>query len=202
MKRLNIALITGLACCLFACHSDTKNDTKAKADSINETKDSSNTKDSGKMASTAGTMTVDESDAKFVTEAASGGMTEVILGKIAQEKSSNAKIKEFGAMMVTDHSKANDELTALAKSKNITIPTAPGADDQKMIDDLNKKTGADFDKAYVSMMVDDHKKDIGKFEDVQKNSKDADLKAFATKTLPVLKKHQDAINAIDKSIKK
>jgi putative membrane protein len=202
MKKLNIAVITGFACCLFACHSNTQNDTKAAADSINKTKDSTAKDSTGKMASTAGIITVDQNDAKFATEAASGGMTEVILGKMAQEKSSNAKVKEFGAMMVTDHSKANDELMALAKSKNITLPSAPGADDQKNIDDLNKKKKADFDKAYVNMMVDDHKKDIGAFEDAEKNAKDPDLKAFATKTLPTLKKHLSAITAINDAMKK
>jgi putative membrane protein len=202
MKKLNLVLITGIACCMLACHSNTQNDTKAAADSINKTKDSTAKDSNGNVAKTAGTITVDQNDAKFATEAASGGMTEVILGKMAQDKSSNAGVKDFGAMMVTDHSKANDELIALAKSKNITLPSVPGADDQKSIDELNNKPKADFDKAYVSMMVDDHKKDIGAFEDAEKNCKDPDLKAFATKTLPTLKKHLSAITALDKKINK
>ncbi len=70
-----------------------------------------------------------------------------------------------------------------------------------MWEDLSKKSGTDFDKAYVSMMVDDHKKDVGEFEDASKNLKDADLKAFVDKTLPVLKGHLDKITAISNGMK-
>jgi len=120
---------------------------------------------------------------------------------LAQEKATNAKVKDFGAMMVSDHSKANDEMKALAKSKGITLPAAIDSKEQKVKDDLSAKSGADFDKAYVSNMIDDHKEDIKEFEDATKNLKDPDLKAFAVKTLPTLKMHLEAITKIKDGMK-
>jgi putative membrane protein len=78
-------------------------------------------------------------------------MAEVELGQLAQQKATKAKVKDFGAMMVMDHSKANDEMEAF------------DTDEQKVKDDLSAKTGADFDKAYVSNMIDYHKNDIKEF---------------------------------------
>ena len=203
MKKLNAIVIAAIAACsLQACHS-AKNDSKAAADSVNETH--AMTTDSSKMdtsSSAMASMTVDKDDAQFATKAASGGMAEVELGKIAQKNGSSQKVKDFGTMMVTDHSKANEELMALAKSKNITLPAAPGADEQKNIDDLSKKTGTDFDKAYASAMGKDHKTDISLFEGASKNAKDPDLKAFATKTLPTLKMHLQAAQAAEAAVKK
>src|SRR5262249_17471675 len=87
-------------------------------------------------------------DHQFVTEAASGGMEEVELGKIGTEKASSDQVKQFGQRMVDDHGKANDELKALAQSKNITVPSAPSAKDQATIDKLSKLSGEPFDRAY------------------------------------------------------
>ncbi|OCX50787.1 hypothetical protein BEL04_18815 [Mucilaginibacter sp. PPCGB 2223] len=200
MKKLSMLMVaSATALCMQACHSNT--DSKSAADSMNKAHDTTKM-DSVKKDTTKTAMTVGGDDAKFAVEAANGGMAEVMLGKLAQEKSDNAKIKEFGGMMVTDHSKANDELRALAKGKNIALPLVVGADEQKHYDDLNKKTGADFDKAYVSMMVDDHKTDIKHFEDAEKNLKDPDLKAFVIKTLPTLKMHLSSIESIEKGMKK
>ena len=144
---------------------------------------------------------VDKDDAKFVLAAANGGMAEVILGKLAKEKAVNAKVKDFGAMMVKDHSKANNELKALAKSKGITLPDAIDKEEQKVKDELSAKSGADFDKAYVKNMIDDHKADIKEFEKAIKNLKDMDLKAFAVKALPMLKMHLETIQKIQDGMK-
>ena len=168
--------------------------TKASADSANTANADTAKKDSSMTA-------VDKDDAKFAVAAANGGMAEVELGQLAQQKAANSEVKNFGAMMVTDHTKANNEMTALAKSKGIILPAAIDTDEQKVKDDLSSKSGADFDKAYVSNMIDDHKKDIKEFEDASKNCKDADLKAFAAKTLPTLKMHLAAIQKIHDSVK-
>ena len=176
------------------CHSAQK-DAKETADSLNKTKDTTSN------AAATGGIAVDADDAKFATDAANGGMAEVALGKLAQEKSTNAEIKSFGAMMVTDHGKANDELTAIAKTKNITLPATVDEDHQKKMDDLSKKTGADFDKAYVDAMIDGHKKTLDLMQKEAKDGKDADLKAFAAKTAPTVQTHLDAINKIHDSMK-
>ncbi|WPU95716.1 DUF4142 domain-containing protein [Mucilaginibacter sabulilitoris] len=144
---------------------------------------------------------VDKDDAKFAVAAANGGIAEVELGTLAQQKAVNQKVKDFGGMMVSDHSKANEEMKALAKSKGITLPTKIDSDEQKVKDNLSSKSGADFDKAYVDNMIEDHKNDIKEFEDATKNLKDPDLKAFAVKTLPTLKMHLEAIQKIHDTMK-
>ena len=177
-------------------------DSKEAADSTNASKDSSTmaATDTAGVTGAHG-IAVDENDAKFATAAANGGMAEVAVGQLAGEKAMNAKVKAFASMMVTDHSKVNEELMAIAKAKNITLPSAPDEEHQKKKADLAAKTGADFDKAYVDAMIDGHKKTISLFEDAAKNCKDADLKAFAEKTLPTIKGHLTEIESIKKGMK-
>ena len=137
----------------------------------------------------------------FLTEAASGGMMEVELGKLAQEQASHPRVKAFGQMMVTDHTKANSELMALAQSKSVALPAEMGEDHQEHFNDLKAKKGADFDKAYMDMMVKDHKEDVDAFEDAAQDTEDAEVSAFASKTLPVLKMHLDSAQAIHDALK-
>ncbi len=162
--------------------------------SSTSTADSTQTKDTTKAA--VSTAPVDSSDVKFANNAAGGGMAEIELSKLAQQKSTSTKIKNFAAMMVTDHSKAGDTLAMIAKNKNITLPTALDPEHQKKYDDLSKKSGADFDKAYVKIMVDDHNGALKLMQDEAANGKDADLKAFAGKVAPTVQMHIDAINKI------
>lgn len=130
-------------------------------------------------------------DRHFAMEAAEGGIMEVELGKIAAQKATNADVKAFGQKMVDDHGKANDELKSIASSKNITLPdeTTVKNKHKAMLDRLEKLSGAAFDKAYMSDMVKDHVTDVAAFEHEAKSGKDAELKAFASKTLPTLKEH-------------
>ena len=190
-KIIYFTFIASAVCLMQACGGP--RDSKTKADSVNALKADIATKDS--------TMVIDKDDAKFAVAAANGGMAEVELGNLAQEKAVNLKVKDFGAMMVKDHSKVNDELKALAKSKGITLPDALDNDMQKIKNDLSAKSGANFDKAYVSNMIDDHKTDIKEFEKAAGNCKDPDLKAFAKNTLPTLKLHLAAIQKIHNGMK-
>jgi putative membrane protein len=135
-------------------------------------------------------------DNDFMTEAARGGMAEVELGKLAASKATNAEVKKFGQLMVSDHSKANGELKALAAKKGVTLPTDTDSEAKATIDDLKGRSGADFDKEYVENMYEDHKHDVAAFEDEAQNASDPDVRAFASKTLPTLKKHLDMITAI------
>jgi putative membrane protein len=128
-------------------------------------------------------------DAAFLVNAANGGMLEVELGQLAQQNAKSAKVKEFGSMMVSDHGKGGEKLKALAASKNVMLPATLSNDGQKEKDDLQKKTGSDFDKSYIDLMVDDHKKDIKEFEKEAKDGNDSDIKAFANNTLLMLRMH-------------
>lgn len=137
----------------------------------------------------------------FWTEAAIGGMTEVELGKMASSKAQSADVKSFGQMMVTDHSKANEELKGLAAKKNVTLPTAPDEQHRSTIEKMQKLSGAEFDRAYVDDMLEDHEADVKEFEKQSKENPDPDLKAFAAKTLPTLRKHLDTIKSIHAKMK-
>lgn len=143
---------------------------------------------------------LDKNSSAFATEAASGGMMEVTLGQLAQQKAANPRVQAFGAMMVSDHSKANTELQNIAAAKSFQLPSTLEKH-QKHIDDISKKEGKEFDKAYMKMMVNDHEKDIKAFEKAASGSSDSTIKGFASRTLPILRMHLDSAKAINKSLK-
>jgi putative membrane protein len=125
----------------------------------------------------------------FVKMAALSGMTEVELGKLAQNKSSNPDIKQFASTMITDHTKANTELQAIASAKGLGMPTGLDADHAAMVKSLSNKTGRDFDSAYAKHMVADHDQAVALFK-TEINDTDPEMAGFAQKTLPVLQQHQ------------
>ena len=132
---------------------------------------------------------VPAADMAFMKKAAIGGMAEVELGQIAQRNGSSAQVKDFGARMVQDHSKANDELKQLAGAKGVMLPSILDRKNQKVVDRLQKLSGEAFDRAYMSDMVADHKEDIAEFKKESQGGADPEVKAFATKTLPTLQDH-------------
>lgn len=142
---------------------------------------------------------VDESESNFMKNAALGGMMEVDLGKIAQ-KSTNLKVKAFAEQMVTDHSKANAELKALAHKSRILLPASYTEEEKSHIDGMKKLTGASFDKHYIDMMVTDHKKTLALFK-TGADSSDKGLRDFAKKTLPVITGHYEKAKAIQTELK-
>ena len=139
-------------------------------------------------------------DATFLKKAADGGMAEVSLAKLAQEKASNADVKSFAAKLEKDHSQANDDLKELASKKSITLPTEPSKNHKALHDKLAKLSGAEFDKAYVAAMLEDHQKDVREFSRVASSNGDADVKALASKTLPTLKEHLQQAQDLSKGI--
>jgi putative membrane protein len=129
------------------------------------------------------------SDEQFAKKAAQGGMAEVKLGQLAQEKGANEAVKKFGQRMVQDHSKAYDELKQAAAKENITVPADLDRKDQAAYDAFSKLSGAAFDKAYARDMVKDHQENIAEFKrEANSGQKDA-IKNFAAETLPTLQEH-------------
>jgi putative membrane protein len=128
-------------------------------------------------------------DTWFTVCAAEGGMMEVKLGELAQSNSVTENVKEFGRKMITDHSRVNEELKRIAASKKISLPDRLSDHSQKEYEWLSKKTGKDFDKAYMKFMVRDHKMDIHEFEREGKKGNDPEIKKFASDKIPVLKDH-------------
>jgi putative membrane protein len=145
------------------------------------------------------TNTGKDNDAEFLKAAVNGGMMEVELGNLAQQNAQHPRVKNYGAMMVRDHSKANEDLKTLATSKNIAIPE--GMEDMDKMNDMKKKTGADFDKDYIGDMVDDHGKDIDEFKKEAESGSDPDIKSFAIRTLPVFQIHLDSAKSIKAALK-
>ena len=132
-----------------------------------------------------------EKDAQFLVNAAEINLEEIKLGQLAQERGNVSHVKELGKMMEDAHSKSLAALTALAKTKTITVPTTPTENAMDAYKKLNDKSGKDFDKAYADMMVSGHKDAINTFEKASKNSEDADIKNWASTMLPDLRKHLD-----------
>lgn len=143
---------------------------------------------------------VSEMDKKFMMEAAAGGNTEIGASKIALERSSNDRIKNFANMMIADHTKAGDELKSIASQKNVTLPDSVMPDQHQELEMLRKSTGKSFDRDYVAAMVKDHKATVDKFEMAAQKCDDSNVKAFASKTLPAIKMHLDSAMALQKSM--
>ncbi|HEY4015813.1 MAG TPA: DUF4142 domain-containing protein [Polyangiaceae bacterium] len=132
---------------------------------------------------------VSHDDLEFMTHAAEGGLLEVELGRKAEERGTAADVKAFGDRMVSDHTKANRELAALASRKGVSLPTQLDAKGAKKVDDLSKLSGKKFDHEYVDSMVDDHQEDVEEFAKEAKDANDPELRDWATKTLPTLQSH-------------
>ena len=128
-------------------------------------------------------------DLKFIQDAAEGGMMEVQAGQLAASKASDPNVKNFGDMLVKDHTNANNELVQLANAKKVELPAGPSRSERKDIEKLGKLSGKDFDKQFVAMGVKDHQKDIKEFEKASGKVKDPELKAWIDKTLPTLRQH-------------
>ena len=141
------------------------------------------------------------SDMKFAMEVAVGGMEEVQLGQLAAQKGATDEVRQFGQKMVDDHSKANDDLKQVASSKGWMLPASLDAKHQADVDKMSSLSGAAFDRAYVKMMVSDHKKDVGEFQKESTRGADSDIKSFATRTLPTLQEHLQMIQRIDAKMK-
>jgi putative membrane protein len=129
------------------------------------------------------------SDKRFLKNAAEGNQAEVELGKLAQEKSQDSKVKEFGQRMVTDHSKANEKLQTLASNKGVDLPKEPGLMAKAEKKRLDRLSGEKFDKAYMDYMVKEHTNDVKEFQKESQSAKDPDVKSFASDTLPTLQSH-------------
>jgi len=188
MKKTILVMLSATAITLFAAcnNSETHEDSKEVAKEQNDTKF-----DDTKI----------EDDTKFAVSAADGGMLEVELGKLAQTNGSAPQVKDLGKMMVDDHSKANEELKAMAQQKNISLPAMMSEDKQKKYDDMAAKKGKDFDQAYADFMVSDHKDVIDAFQKEADKGADADIKAWAAGKLPALQHHLEMSQTAKDAVK-
>ena len=126
---------------------------------------------------------------RWVEKAMQDGLTEVALGRIAQEKGTSAAIRAFGARMVADHSKANTTLASLAARKQFEVPTTLDSAHRGMVEEVSAPSGARFDALYSQHMITDHGRAIDLFTQATQGV-DQELAAFARSILPVLKEHK------------
>lgn len=189
MKKTCLNFLLAGSMIIAASCGNNNNSTDSKATATDENKD--------KFDSTAIL-----ADAKFAVSAADGGVMEVKLGELALINCSSSSVKKLGQMMIDDHGKANTELMGVAKTKNITIPDKLSDKCQSKYDDMAKKKGVDFDKAYVDLMMKDHKDAIDDFKKESEKGKDTDLRKWAADKLPTLEHHLMEVQSADSIVNK
>ncbi len=145
--------------------------------------------------------TFSKRDYTFAKTAAEGGAMEVALGRLAATKAVDPGVREFGNRMVTDHGKAGTRLNSIATQANAVLPSDAEGKHQKMIAKLDRFTGDEFDREYISAMVEDHKKDVKLFEEASHEVDNTELKAFATETLPTIRAHYQMGLDLEKKLK-
>ncbi len=196
-RKIKIALSATLgmsALLVTACGTEPGSGGTANNEPIVKTEPAKAPSDKGDQVVTGG-------DLAFMNEAAPGGMAEVELGRLAAKLGASNDVKKFGQQMVIDHSKANQELMQLAQGKRVTLPQELLPKHKETMERLSKLKGAEFDRAYIMAMVEDHEKDVTAFNAAATGGTDADVKAFAAKTLPTLRMHLQMIREIEGKMK-
>jgi putative membrane protein len=189
MKKVTLLFVAFFAAFLLqACHgnnSDGDDDTTAL---VVDTTKSTN-------------IVIGKDDALFVTQVAEGCLAEIKIGLLAKQKGTDKRVKNMGAIMVKDLTKGKSRLEMLANSKNIKLPTTLDSIDEKSIAELAKKTGKDFDHAYLDKTRDDYKKAMVLFQATAKNAFDPQIKQFASRNILTIQRHLDLIDAVHGSMK-
>ena len=193
MKKIFLKTALGLSSLLLlvSCGNNSSNTEKSIVDSNSNTTTADTIHNPVKMGITN----------EFAANATIGGMTEVEMGKLAQTNGGSADVKDYGKMLETDHSAANTELASIAAAENITLPTAMDDEHSMHVKDMASKNGADFDKAFIPMMIEDHEKDIAEFKKAADSNPNQKIKDFASKALPTLQKHLDKAKMIKSKMK-
>lgn len=192
MKR--IFFISAIIPFVVAACGNEPRDSVEKADSINAIKSDSNDNKTPLIST-------DKESIDFLVDAANAGMTEIQLGQSGQQKATNAGVKNFAAMLVDAYSATHSQIKTLAGPRNITLPVTPGDAKQNTIDELNKKTGIDFDRSLMRILIDEHQKEIDLFQKASDRVNDSEIKTFIDNTLPKLRMHLDSARIVQKLIK-
>ncbi len=195
MKQLTSVILIVSSCAFLSCNS---NETDRDTSDGNLGRDNTRV-DTATTAAVNTTAISDTAVLNFVQKAMSGSMMEIELGNMAATNATNNRVKNFGSMMVADHTQASNELRQLVGNNSAQISNAMLPEHRQHIDMMNSKKGSSFDKAYMDMMVKDHQEDIKQFEKASGSLGAQPFKDFASKTLPVLRKHLDSAQAVRKA---
>lgn len=183
-------LVAGIACRERAGQPETDTTGTAQAESQTGTGSVNSTAPGGTVAN------VTPEDKEWVVNAGMAGLAEVQMGNLALQQASSADVKSFAQRMVTDHSKSNAELAQLATTKGLALPTELDNEHKGALDHLTSLSGAEFDKAYMKHMVEDHQKAVAHFQTGSTSASDPDIKAWAGKTLPTLQEHAQLAQSV------
>ena len=198
---------------LAACNND-NNSTSTTTDSVTTTEtsttnpgmtDNSTTGadtgmgNTGAAAPAASATPLNEADKQMAMKAAQGNMMEIESSNLALQNSTNDRVKAYANMMITDHTKAGDQMKSMAAAKGLTLPDSLDKQGRNHLEAMRKMKGAAFDRHYMKMMVDDHVKTVDLFKRGSTNAADADLKNFFSANLPVIQMHADSAKAISKA---
>ncbi len=175
----------------------------SKPDSVEQAQKTNEAKTGGTLADTTvttskGTASTSSKayDSDFMTKAASGGMLEVKLGQEIVKRATTPEAKQFAQQMVTDHTKGNNDLKALAAKKNITLPATLGQEQQKVYDDVVAEKGPALDQHYVKAMIADHQEDIREYQEAVTKATDPQIKGYAIQNVPMLQMHLQMVQKI------
>ena len=188
---------------MFACQSPSStNTTTDSTGAIRQEPDNTRMdRDNNRVDSTRNAQgTVDDKTHTFMNDVAEASMAEVEIGKLAKDRALNPRVKNFAEMMIKDHTAANNDLMTIARDKSVTLPSKLGKH-QSHLEDLSKKNGAEFDKAYMKAMVNGHEDVVKELEKCAQNGTDPDVKTFAAQKLPTIRMHLDSAKAINKALK-
>lgn len=142
-----------------------------------------------------------EDDSEYLVAAAEIDLKEIELGKLAQEKGTHQEVKNFGKMLVDEHTKAYNELKTVAGAKQIAIPTTLTEKGEDKYEMLDKETGGDFDKKFVSKMVDGHQKAIDKMQKASEDATDSEIRTWAASRLVAMQKHLEHAKSLEEKLK-
>jgi putative membrane protein len=131
--------------------------------------------------------TATAAESQALNELHEANRAEIAAGKLAAKHAEAADVKQYGEMLVTDHTKADEQVMKLAKEKGVTLARAKTTENET----LHGQTGKDFDREFISMMVKDHQHAIAQAKDAESKASSDDMRALLKDTLPVLQKHLD-----------
>ncbi|HET9053868.1 MAG TPA: DUF4142 domain-containing protein, partial [Cyclobacteriaceae bacterium] len=189
MKRY--ALLAATMVLLISCNESRRgNDSNANEDRDEAAAESNTDKFAGDK----------HKDADFVFEVVESNYGEIKLAELASQKSRNTEVKNIAKMLLTDHTASLNDLKTVAQAKAISVPVEETDAARRTLEDMAGESDKDFDLSWCKKMLDLHETSIDKFEDRLEKTEDAQLKDYVDKTLPVLRKHQEELQACEKKL--
>jgi putative membrane protein len=202
MKFRSIAALVLLMLAAIACNRESTDGLPNTETTGTAQSPSTSTMTATTTGATGGTSTtVAPADGEWVVQAGNAGLAEVQMGNLALQKAQSADVKAFAQRMVTDHSKGNEELQQIVTAKGLTLPAEISGEHKAGLEHLTGLSGAEFDKAYMQHMVADHDKAVTLFENGSTTAQDPDIKAYASKNLPILQEHATLAKEVSGKLK-